>query len=300
MASAIDDLEFFTTLAAAGSLTEAARHWGVSVSIVSRRLKAIEHRLGTPLATRSARGLELTPEGREYRARGAEILQQVRDLENSVNSDPKQLTGPIRVVSTVGMGRLHIAPLLHEFRCAHPDVECMLELTSLPLSASLPGFDVAVHIGRVRDSTLSIRQLLPNRRIVVAAPAYLAAHGAPRSLSDLKSHACLVIRENDGESAWRFVVDGKEVGVPVRRGLASNDGMAVTDWCLAGAGLAMRSQWHVARHLRRGELVQVLADVETPDAHVVALFDGGHRGPARVKALVEFLRDRLPPRCAEG
>ncbi|MBS1690959.1 MAG: LysR family transcriptional regulator [Actinobacteria bacterium] len=298
MASAIDDLEFFATLAAAGSLTEAARHWGVSVSIVSRRLKSLEQRLGTQLANRGSRGLELTPEGREYRARGAEILQQIRDLENSITADPKHLAGPVRVVCTIGIGRLHIAPLIHEFRSEHPDVECMLELTSLPLSASLPGFDVAVHIGRVRDSALAIRQLLPNRRIVVGAPGYLAAHGIPQRLADLKDHCCLVIRENEGESAWRFLVGGKEVGVPVRGVLASNDGMAVTDWCLAGAGLAMRSQWHVEPHIRRGELVQVLADVATPEAHVVALFDGAHRTPVRVTALIDFLRAGLARRCA--
>lgn len=291
----VDDLEFFVTLAAAGTMTEAARHWGVSVSAVSRRLKALEERLGTPLVHRRARGLELTAEGQQYHVRGGEILQQLRDLESSTNPDPKDLTGSIRLVSTVGLGRLHIAPLVHEFRRRHPGVDISLELTSLPLSAAVPGFDIGIRVGRVRDSSLAIRQLLPNRRVVVAAPTYLAAHGAPASLDDLKNHALLVVRENDGESIWRFLKDGQETAVPVRGGLVCNDGIAVTEWCLAGAGLAMRSVWHVAPYVRDGRLVQVLSDIGTPEADVVALFDTGT--PPRVRSLLSFLRKHLAQRC---
>lgn len=298
MPSDVDDLEFFATLAAAGTMTEAARHWGVSISVVSRRLKALERRLGASLVRRGARGLELTTEGRRYHTRGSEILRQLRELENSIHPDPRDLMGSIRVVSSVGLGRLHIAPLLHEFRDAHPGVDLSLELTSLPLSASVPGFDVGIHVGRVRDSALSARQLLPNRRIVVASPHYLAKYGVPRELDDLKAHSLLVVRENEGESTWRFYEAGKELALPVRGALVCNDGIAVTDWCLAGAGLAMRSSWHVAPFVRRGELVQVLPAIATPDANVLALFDAGGRAPPRVLALVAFLRRRIAERCA--
>lgn len=297
MSSDIDDLDFFITLAAAGTMTEAARHWGVSVSVVSRRLKALEQRLGTPLAHRRGRGLELTAEGRQYHLRGREILQQLKDLESSINPDPHDLTGSIRLVSTVGLGRVHIAPILHEFRSQNSGIDCSLELTSLPLSASLPGFDIGIHVGRVRDSSLAMRQLLPNRRVVVAAPDYVAEHGAPRDLDDLGHHRLLVVRENEGESSWRFIKGGKEIAVPVHGGLICNDGLAVTDWCLAGAGLAMRSVWHVAPYVRDGRLVHVLPTVATPEANVVALFDAGTRTPPRVRALVDYLRRRLSERC---
>ncbi|ABK75149.1 LysR family transcriptional regulator [Mycolicibacterium smegmatis] len=293
----VGDLEFFVTLAAAGTMTEAARHWGVSVSVVSRRLKALEERLGTPLVHRRARGLELTAEGQQYHVRGSEILQQLKDLESTLNPDPKDLTGSIRVISTVGLGRVHIAPLLHDFRRRHRSVEISLELTSLPLSASVPGFDIAIQVGRVRDSSLAIRQLLPNRRVVVASPDYLDAHGAPADLDDLKNHELLVVRENEGESIWRFVKDGRETAIPVRGGLICNDGIAVTEWCLAGAGLAMRSIWHVAPYVREGRLVHVLPDVETPEADVVALFDAGVRTSPRVRTLLSFLRKQLAQRC---
>lgn len=293
MSADVDDLEFFVTLAAAGTMTEAARHWGVSVSVVSRRLKNLERRLGAPLATRRARGLELTAEGRQYRRRGAEILQAVKDLETSINPDPQDLTGSIRVVCTVGLGRLRIAPLLRQFHDLHPGTDCSLELTSLPLSASLPGYDLAVHVGRVPDSTLAMRHLLRNRRVLVASPAYLATHGTPASLHDLRFHDLLVVKENEGDSSWRFIDNDKEITLPVRGALTCNDGIVATEWCLGGAGIAMRSTWHVEPYLRRGELIQVLPEIATPEANVVALFAAGAHTPPRVRALVDHLRAGL-------
>ncbi|HEX7659559.1 MAG TPA: LysR family transcriptional regulator [Pseudonocardiaceae bacterium] len=296
MLSDVDELEFFSTLVAARTLTEAARHWGVSVSVVSRRLRSLEERLGVRLAVRGARALTLTPEGEVYRTRGTEILQQLRDLEVSISSEPGRIAGPLRVVSTVGLGRLHIAPLLREFCLAYPGVECSLELTSLPLSAVRPGYDVAVHVGPVPDSSKAMRHLVRNRRIVVASPAYLHAHGAPEHIRQLREHECLVLHENVGDACWRFLIEGREVAVPVRGSIACNDGIALTDWCLSGAGLAMRSQWHVRPYLSSGELTQVLPGVPTPAADVVAVIDAGPRVPPRVHALVDYLRAHLPDR----
>ncbi|MGC5616777.1 LysR family transcriptional regulator [Georgenia sp. Z1491] len=297
MAADVDDLEFFAVLASAGTMTAAARHWGMSVSAVSRRLRGLEERLGTPLAHRRARGLEPTAEGRRYAERGAELLQAVRDLEESLHPDTATLAGPLRVISTVGLGRAHLAPLLRELHTLHPGLEIRLELSSLPLGASLPGFDLAVRVGRVPDSTLELAPLLPNRRIVVASPDYLAAHGTPATVDDLARHACLVVHEGERDG-WEFELDGREVVVPVSGPLTCTDGLAVTQWCLDGAGLAMRSTWDVAEHVRSGALIQVLADVPTPEANVVALHAAGGRAPARVRAAVEHLRRGLASRCA--
>lgn len=297
MATNVSDVEFFAVLASAGTMTEAARHWGISVSVVSRRLHAMESRLGVQLAHRGGRRLVLTAEGVQYRDRGSEILQSLRDLESSINPNPHDLTGSIRLLSTVGLGRMHIAPILQEFRELHPLVDFSLELTSLPLSASVPGFDIAIHVGSVRDSSLTIRKLLRNRRIVVASPEYLSRHGTPRSLEELREHSLLIVRENEGENSWRFIRNGAEIAVPVRGSLTCNDGMAVADWCQAGGGLAMRSTWHVAPLIREGRLVQVLPEIDTPEADVVALFTGAARTPPRVRALVTFLRERLQSRC---
>jgi len=294
--SSVDDLEFFTALVAAGTMTEAARHWGVSVSVVSRRLRALEQRLGVRLARRGSRALTLTPEGERYRAGGLSILQQVRDLDASIGNTPGEISGPVRVVSTVGLGRLHIAPLLREFQSLHRRVECSLELTSLPLSAVQPGYDIGIHVGPLPDSSRAVRRLLGNRRVVVASPGYLARHGVPGDVRELRGHDCLVLRENEGDVSWRFLLDGKETGVPVRGKLLCNDGIALLDWCLDGAGLAMRSLWHVEPYLRRGDLVHVLPHVPTPQADVVAVFDAGPGVPARVQVLLDHLRDRLPER----
>lgn len=300
MALPVDDLEFFVTLAEAPTLTAAARHWGVSVAVVSRRLAALEGRLGVGLAARGARGIALTPEGERYRARGLEILRQIRDLEASVHPDPKELKGQMRVLSTVGLGRLHVAPLLAEFQRAHPGVEVSLELSSLPVAASLPDVDIAVRVGRVPDSSLLMRKLLSNRRVLVAAPSYAERRGLPAGLEELREHDCLVIRENDRESAWHFEVQGRPVTVPVSGALACNDGLAVTDWCLKGAGIAMRSLWHVGAYLDSGDLLPVLPEVATPSADVLALTERAMHTPPRVGALLSFLQQELPSRVGAG
>lgn len=300
MALPTDDLEFFTTLGSAHTLTEAARHWGVSVAVVSRRLSALEKRLGVALAVRGPRGLRLTPEGERYRGRGLDILQQIHDLEASVHPDPADLTGRIRMISTVGLGRLHIAPLVQHFQRLHPGVQITLELSSLPLSAALPGFDTAIRVGQVPDSTLRIRKLLDSRRVLVASPEYLSRYGAPASLDELRGHNCLVIRENDRESAWHFRVQGRTVSVSVSGSISCNDGLAVTDWCREGAGIAMRSLWHVQDYLDNGELVQVLPEYDTPPADVIALTESTHYTPPRVAALLSHLQRELPRRVRPG
>lgn len=296
MALPSDDIAFFVTLASARSLTEAARHWGVSVAMVSRRLAALERRLGVRLAVRGARGLSLTPEGERYRARGKDVLQAVADLEASVRPDQENLSGLIRVVATVGLGRSHIAPLVRDFHVEHPQVEISLELTSLPLSAAVPGFDLAVRVGEVPDSGLRLTRLAENRRILVASPQYIARRGTPHTLEELRHHDCLLIKENDGEATWRFLVDGQMRTVPVSGPLTCNDGLAVMEWCVRGDGIALRSRWHVDPLLAAGRLVQVLPDVVTPSADIFALTSGAYFTPPRVTALVDYLRRRLPER----
>lgn len=290
-----DDLEFSTTLAGAQTLTEAARHWGVSVASVSRRLQALEARLGVALVTRRPRGLELTPEGQQYRRHGTEILQQVRDLEAALNPDPHALTGRIRLISTVGLGRMHLAPILHEFQRDHPGVELELELSSEPLGASMPGFDVAVRVGEVPDSTLVMHRLAENRRVLVASPRYLGEHGTPQNVEDLRFHRCLRVRENERDSNWDFLVEGRTVSVSVSGTLSCNDGLAVTDWCRAGAGIAMRSTWHVGPMISSGELVHVLPHVETPQANILALTERSVYTPPSNTCPPDAYAERAPP-----
>jgi DNA-binding transcriptional LysR family regulator len=293
----IDDLEFFEQIARSQSLTQAARTWGKSVSSVSKRLAALEARLGVQLVRRSTRRLTLTEEGHRYAEGAASLLQQRADLEDGISRHHGELRGRISVHSTLGIGRAHIAPLLGEFAQRHPRLGIDLELSALPLNISGTNFDIAIRVGPLPDSRLTARLLARNRRIVCAAPEYLRGAPEPRSIGDLEHHNCIVLRENSNDYAlWRFGTGEDQQYVHVDGSMISDDGEVVTGWCLQGLGLIMRSTWHVDPLIRQGRLVQVLPHIPTPDADILALSPAAPQTPRRISAAVDHLRQGLSAR----
>jgi LysR family transcriptional regulator, transcriptional activator for dmlA len=295
----LDDLTFFAGVAGAGTLTEAGHRWGVSVSAVSKRLSRLERRLGVQLVTRSTRRLTLTPEGQRYADVAASVLHQVQDVEDEIGRQQHALRGRIAVWSSIGLGRAHIAPLLGDLESEHPALRIDLELSHLPIHVGGSSFDLAVRVGRPPDSRQHFRLLHRNRRIVCASPGYIQRHGQPQTLDDLARHTSIVIRENEADYAlWRFGSDDDLVNVRVDGALTTNDGDVATEWCRAGRGLVMRSLWQVTPLLDDGSLVQVLPDLPTPRADIVALYpESRHlhqRVSATIKHLAHGLADRLP------
>ncbi|BBY86334.1 LysR family transcriptional regulator [Mycolicibacterium tokaiense] len=294
--AATDDLFFFEMVATSPSLTAAAREMGTSVSTVSKRLSHLEKRLGVQLIQRTTRRLTLTSEGERYARGVAAIADDLVALEDSL-SERSELVGRIRVLSTVGLGRHHIAPLVAQFCILHPRLRVELDLSPLPMSNPDAPFDVAIRVGTLQDSRLRAKRLRRNRRIVCAAPEYIARAGTPATPADVRGHNCIVLRENDGRyAAWQFGSDDSITTVEVEGNLAATDGDVVTQWCCDGHGLMMRSLWHVAPLLRSGELVQVLADVPTPSADIMAVHSAAEHTPRRVDELIHFLAAQLGSR----
>ena len=297
--SSVDDLEFFEQISRSRSLTDAARSWGKSLPSVSKRLTHLESRLGVQLVRRSTRRLTLTPEGEQYAAGALSILQQKADLEEGVSQKYGELQGRIAVHSTIGLGRIHIAPLLGEFAKAHPRVSIDLELSALPFNISGTSFDIGIRVGTLEDSRLKSKRLAESRRVVCAAPQYLKAVGAPGTVAELEQHNCLILRQDSSDYAlWRFGAEGREQHVRVNGNMVSDDGEVVTGWCLQGLGLMMRSSWHVSPLLRQGLLQRVLADVPTPAADIHAVYPAAVHTPRRVSEAIDFLRRGLTERLA--
>ncbi|MFD3625407.1 LysR family transcriptional regulator [Streptomyces sp. NPDC058698] len=295
----MDDLQFFDVVASSETLTAASRELGCSLPVVSKRLSALERRLDVRLVQRGARRLTLTSEGELYAARVRAILDQVRELEETVTDGSGGLRGPVVVEASPGLGRAHIAPLLGEFAAAHPGLHIRMQTSALPLRPHRREFDVAVHVGTPPDSSLRMRRLAENRRLPCAAPSYLAGHGAPACIEDLVDHNCIVLREKESDYAlWRFGDADRPRHVRVHGILSSNDGDVVTGWALEGRGVIMRSEWHVRPHLERGELVRVLPQVPTPAADIYALTEDDGHVPRRVSALIDHLAAHLPERLA--
>ncbi|NWO56308.1 LysR family transcriptional regulator [Chromohalobacter israelensis] len=291
--SAVDDLAFFQRVAQAGSLTGAARELGLSLSAVSKRLQQLEARLGVSLAARTTRRLALTAEGERYLTRGAMILGDLSDLESSLRDQDALLSGRLRINATFGFGRRHVAPLISRFAALHPQLELLLELTSFPLGLDEQGFDINIRVGEPPDSRWIARRLLSNRRILCAAPAYLA--NAPRleTLEDLAHHRCLIVRENDTDySLWRFeATDGTrgQRAIRVHGRLASNDAEAMTRMALDGHGILLRSWWDVHESLASGDLVPLLPQWQGIRADFYLLYSERMRENARVRKFVDFM-----------
>ncbi len=296
MASGIQpaDLGFFSVLASAGSLSAAARELGITTPAVSKRLALMETRVGLSLVTRTTRRMGLTPEGELYLEHARRILGEIEGMEQLLGVSRATPQGLLRVNATLGFGRSHVAPLISRFVRRYPQVDVQLQLSVNPPPLTDDSFDVCIRFGAPPDTRVIARHIAPNRRLLCAAPAYLAKHGTPKVPHDLTRHSCIGIRQ--GEEAygvWRLHSGrGKATtseAVKTRGGLTTNDGEIAVNWALDGHGILMRAEWDIERHLKTGRLVQVLPQYSTPDADIYAVYPQRHQLAARVRSFVDFV-----------
>lgn len=292
--NAFSDLAFFALLVKQGSLAATAQQMGVTPPAASKRLAAIERRLGVRLMQRSTRRLSLTAEGETYWVEGARVLEDLEALERAVAGNQATPKGLLRVGASLGFGRRHIAPALSKFAKHCPDVEVQLQLTDQVINIVEQGMDLKISLGELPDARLSARLLARNQRVLCASPSYLKRAGRIHTPRDLAQQACLFIRENaETFGSWHLTQGTKTETVKVRGPLASNDGECVLGWALDGHGIAMRSLWEAGPMLRSGRLVQVLPDWRLPPADVYAVFQSRPHLPAKTRALVDFLVDEF-------
>ena len=292
--SAPSEMGFFSLLARCGSFSATARELNVTTPAVSKRLAQMETRLGVQLVNRTTRRVSLTPEGETYLQHARRILAEIDDMEQLVSRTLATPQGLLRVNATLGFGRSQIAPLISDFVRQHPLVQVQLQLSVDPPPLAADAFDVCIRFGEPPDARVIARRIAPNRRLLCAAPAYLERRGTPKLPSDLARHDCIGIRQgDDAYGQWRLTAGRKTEVVKVRGALSTNDGEIAVNWALDGHGIVMRAEWDVARYLRSGRLVQVLADPQTPPADIYAIYPQRHQTAARVRAFVDFLGERF-------
>lgn len=288
------DLAFFTVLARHPSLAAAAPELGVSAPAVSRRLAALEQRLGVRLLNRTTRRLSLTPQGERYLEEGARLLREIEQLERALGASRDAPRGLLRINATFGFGRRHLGPAVSDFVRLHPAVEVILELTDRPLDLTAHAMDIGIRFGVPPDARVLARQIAANRRLLCAAPAYLAAHGTPACPRELARHQCIVIRENNAAyNTWHLSDGRQQETVKVRGALATNHGEIAVDWGVAGHGILLRSEWDVAPYLRSGALQRVLPAWSDPSADIHAIYPQRHHLSATVRVFLDFLADRF-------
>ena len=288
----ISDLSFFVTLTKYQTLARAAQEFGITPPTVSKRLAALEKRLGVRLMNRSTRRIGLTEEGEAYLAQGSQLLEELNMLEQTVAGGRATPRGLIRVHATLGFGRRHLVPAISRFAQQYPEVNVQLHLSHQSVNLLDSGFDVLIRFGDAPDSRLAARTIAYNRRILCASPKYLQQAGLPRHPADLQSHQCIITRESDETyGTWHLSQGAKTQTIKVHGRLSSNDGESAIEWALDGHGILQRSEWDAARYLRSGRLRQVLPDWSLPPANIVAVFPAGRNISARTRAFVDALTD---------
>lgn len=292
------DLELVQAIRQHGSMTAAARALRLAPSVVTKRLAALEHALGTRLFQRTTRHVSATPEGETLCLRATNLLQGFKDAEDELRERQSEPTGLIRLAATFGFGRRWVGPAVAAFQQRHPKLQLQLQLTEALPDLAKEGLDGAVWLWNApehRTAEWVSRRLARNQRVLVAAPSYLTQRGAPTSPEDLSRHACLIVRENGSDpdqrfDSWRLQTpSGRRVQVPVQGPLSSNSGEMVRDWCLAGQGIMLRSLWDVAPLLASRALLHVLPGHTMPDADVHWLAPFRSPVPRRIRLLVEHL-----------
>ncbi|WP_367066541.1 LysR family transcriptional regulator [Oryzisolibacter sp. LB2S] len=291
--------ESFVSVATRGSLTAAARAEGVAPAIMGRRLDALEEHLGVKLLVRTTRRITLTHEGSAFLEDCQRLLADVANAEASVSAGGVKATGHLRVTAPAGFGRRHVAPLVPRFRDLHPDVTVSLNLSDRVVDLAGEGFDCAVRVGDLPDSSLVSVRMADNRRLCVATPQYLQRRGTPMQPADLAQHDCLTLSSDASQTrgwAFRVPVEGGGEGATEiihfkpSGPLDCSDGQVLHDWCLGGWGIAWRSTWEVEAEIAAGRLVAVLEDYAAPPNGIYVVFPQRKHLPLRVRLWIEYLR----------
>ena len=295
MADSLGEMAVFSRVVASGSLSAAARELNLSPAIISRRLAALEARLGVRLINRTTRSLHLTDEGATYYDTCIRLLSEIEEADAAVSAGRAEPQGALRVALPASFGHLHVAPLIPEFARRFPKVQLSLSLSDRTVNLIEEGFDLAVRIADLADSSLAARRLAPNRRVVCASPAYLQRHGIPRTPEELAGHNCLTT--NDYAMNWEYRgPDGTPGSVRVTGRYACDNWEVLREWALAGLGIALKSTWDVRRQLEDGSLVSLCPGYTfNTDVAIYAVYPHRRFLPAKTRAFIEFLADSFGP-----
>ncbi len=287
--TAISDLDIFARVARTGNMSAAGREMGLSPAVVSKRISLLEERLGARLFQRTTRQLTLTETGEGYFKRVVDILSLVEEAEDYVSRRNTKPRGTLKVSVPTTFCRLHIAPHLPKFLSRYPDIELEVHLSDHFVDIIREGFDVAIRIGELEDSSLVARKLANEKRVICASPLYLERAGMPKKLADLEGHNCLLAGAQD---IWRLEGPDGEHDVRVKGNIRSNAADFTRMALLQGLGLALRAWWEIAQEVSRGELRVVLPEYGGSSKNgIYAVYSCREFMPSKVNAFIEFLSE---------
>lgn len=293
-ADLLSGMVIYAAVVEMGSFTSGAERLGMSKSSVSKAITRLEDRLGVRLFNRTTRKLAITEAGQEFYNRCQRILADVEDAELTLSSHQVSPKGVLRITAPLSFGVRHLSATLPDFMARYPDVQVELSLTDRTVDLLDEGFDLAVRIGQLADSSLIARRISPCRVALVASPAYLAARGTPETPAELTAHDCLIYTYTQQPRDWSFVGEAETTQVKVSGPLAANNGDALHQAALAGLGIARVPTFICWQALASGELVELLPGT-SPSSSAYAVYPHNRHVSAKVRAFVDFLVERFGP-----
>jgi len=294
LADEISDLRLFARVVAAGSLSETARRTFSSLPAVSRRLAALEERLGVRLIDRGPRRFTLTDEGAVFHERTVAILREIDNAEAEASAQAKQPRGHVRVGAHLEIGRRQIAPLIGEFTSLYPGISAELVLTDSRLQILEDEIDVGLQVDSPSDGSIVSRAVLSGRRVVCASPEYLAKHSPLDRPADLRNHDCIrLIRGRHALDQWAFKEEGHISQVQIHGSLFTDNAEVVHDWAVAGRAVGLKAIWDIQDDLRSGRLTRLLEPFECDEIKLYVTYATRTHLPPRVRLFIDFVVSAL-------
>ncbi|MBE9399055.1 LysR family transcriptional regulator [Pontibacterium sp. N1Y112] len=279
----------FVAVSETGSFTNAAQRLGISVAQVSRQVSALESRLATKLFYRTTRKVTVTEAGQLYYQHCRQVLDGLEEAERTLTNMQRTPRGQLKITAPTTYGENQIAPLLNNFMCDYPDLHLECHFTNQKVDLIDNGYDLAIRLGKLEDSSLMAKRLASRRQYVCASPDYLAANGEPHLLSELEQHNCL----RGTLEYWRFQENGQERNIKVSGNIHCNSGQALTDAALKGLGLVQLPDYYIQSYLEAGTLIAVLQNYQQSDEGIWALYPHNRHLSPKVRMLVDYLSEKL-------
>lgn len=286
----LDDIRAFVEVAEAGGFGRAGPKLGMSKSIVSRRVARLEAELGAQLLSRTTRGVSVTEAGMAFKERAERALAELEGARDDLAERGEEIMGRLRISAPLSFGLTHLAPVLAELAVRHPRLSLDVAYSDRFVDLIGEQFDAAIRIGALQDSSLIARRISPIKTMFIASPAYLAAHGTPRTPRDLQRHAAVIY----GAETWRLREGRRMVSIRPEGRVRMDNGQAIVEAVKAGLGVALIPTFLCGAAIESGAVVPILLDYPTPDAalHVVRPPPAQH-APAKVRALIDLMLERF-------
>ncbi|WP_432474512.1 LysR family transcriptional regulator [Amphritea sp. HPY] len=289
-------MRVFVRVVQTGSFSAVGREMNSSQATISKKVAALETRLGVKLLTRSSRDHSLTEAGVEYFEKCLILLAELDEVEARVRSQVASPRGVLKITAPVAFGRLVLASLIKDFLLQFPDIRIDLSLSDRHVDLIAEGVDIAIRARKLEDSTLIAQPLFDNPMLPIASPEYLESHGTPQHPDDLKEHNCILYSLAREAYIWRFHQADKTFSVPVSGNFQSDNGDTNLEVVLSGLGITQLPIWMVEEYLQTGKLIRLLSDYGTDSIPFNAIYPQNRYVPLKVRCFIDFLKQKLTER----